>query len=230
MTNLSDPQPPQRNVLADPNPGPTDNRCQVIPADGEPPCTRRGKAPWVQKDERPRADRGENRILCPEHDNERQRFYFRYKAAAAETDRQDMDIAKNAIFQVPLQVLSAEQVGEAIAMRKTFASLIDDEFAARESHRRRFVAQVDFGHSKWLRGRHRKRDANRDALNKLRRHRDSIGATPGGARNAPRTTQFPGIIKTCVTVAVLLAASVVVVLLKRTGDLWLGPEDEDEDD
>lgn len=141
MTNLSDPQPPQRNVLADPNPGPTDNRCQVIPADGEPPCTRRGKAPWVQKDERPRADRGENRILCPEHDNERQRFYFRYKAAAAETDRQDMDIAKNAIFQVPLQVLSAEQVGEAITMRETFASLIDDEFAARESHRRRFVTQ-----------------------------------------------------------------------------------------
>lgn len=221
MTHLSDPRPPQSSVLADPNPGPRDARCQVIPADGEPPCARPGKAPWIQKDERPRADRGENRILCPEHDNERQRLYFKYKAAAAETDRQDMDIAKNAIFQVPLQVLSAEQVGEAIAMRETFARLIDNEFAARESHRRRFVAQgritwdehssergsdrclVDFGHSKWLRGRQRMRDANRNALNKLRRHRDSLGVAPGGARNAPRTTQFPGIIKTCVTVAVV---------------------------
>lgn len=140
MTNLSDPRPPQSNDLADPNSGPTDTRCQVIPGNGEPPCTRPGKAPWIQKDERPRADRGENRILCPEHDNERQRLYFKYKAAAAETDRQDMDIAKSAILQVPLQVLSREQVGDAIAMRETFASLID-EFAARESHRRRFVAQ-----------------------------------------------------------------------------------------
>lgn len=118
------------------------NKCQVIPARGEPPCTRAGRLPRVKKGEAPRAERGENCVLCREHDNERLRVYFKYKSAAAEANRLGMRIAQDTGGRRrPMERLGREEVDAGIAMREKYARLIDDELRERENHRRRFVVE-----------------------------------------------------------------------------------------
>ncbi|KAL1948741.1 hypothetical protein VTO73DRAFT_10547 [Trametes versicolor] len=157
------------------DPAPTRTKCQVIPADGEPPCTRIGRQPYVKKGETRRAEWGENRILCREHDTERQRLYHSYKACSAEVDGLKMQIAEDASLRRP-DHLSMEEVDAAIAIREKYENCIDDELNGRESHRKRFVVEVDDGHATWLKGRRDMRAANSNALKRLRHRKNFLVA------------------------------------------------------
>ncbi|OJT11947.1 hypothetical protein TRAPUB_11515 [Trametes pubescens] len=184
--NKPDSRPASRGIV------PTENKCQVIPPRGEPPCTRAGRLPRVRNGEVPRPERGESRILCREHDNERQRVYFKYKSAAAEANRLGMRIAQDPDHRRPAERLGREQVDAGIALREKYAHLIDDELRERESHRKRFVAEgrahcmlasirssdwctiVDAGHAAWLKRRQDVRATNDDVLSRLRQRRDAL--------------------------------------------------------
>ncbi|OJT11631.1 hypothetical protein TRAPUB_11859 [Trametes pubescens] len=186
------------------NPATTGNRCQVIPADGEPPCTRAGKLSQVKKGETRKTESGESRILCREHDNERKKLYFSYKATSAEVDGLKMQIVEDASLRRP-DNMSMEEVDAAIATREKYENLIDDELNGRESHRKRFVVEgktrmgaygrssdwclVDDGHATWLESRKGMRAANSTALNRLRRRKDVLVAQEGARKREEEEAQ-----------------------------------------
>ncbi|KAI0353894.1 hypothetical protein OH77DRAFT_1426725 [Trametes cingulata] len=140
---------------------PRKNRCQVIPSGEELPCTRRGHR--------------ENPRLCKAHRREYRTLRLAYKATSAEVERLGQTIACEPDWQNRAH-WNEEDIARAIVNREQYANAIDGEIQGRETHHRRFFAEQDDGHAKWLQGLRGKREKNERVLTQLRRCRDVLAS------------------------------------------------------
>lgn len=138
-TEPLDSEAPRSDALT--NPISTGNRCQVIPADGEPPCPQPADTPshMPSRGEVTHEDQGMKLILCVDHHNEHKALYFTYKAAGHRTKMLEGKVAREC--NAPNEDCDRDQLDEMISTRQQYTAAIIDELEGRESHRKRFYAQ-----------------------------------------------------------------------------------------
>ncbi|KAI0659890.1 hypothetical protein C8Q70DRAFT_1053702 [Cubamyces menziesii] len=151
-------RPDQRRAL----PVPLDQRCQVIPAQGQPGCLRRGF--------------GKPRRLCREHRDQYKAFYAAYKRSSWQVERLDDEIATEPDWALMSQWDKA-RVDLAVSLRTRHVDAINAEIAGREKHQRLFIDDPDEGHVGWLDRLRAKRQRSTDILVRLRRRAEELAHT-----------------------------------------------------
>ncbi|OSD04997.1 hypothetical protein PYCCODRAFT_1432740 [Trametes coccinea BRFM310] len=114
--------------------------CQVVPADGELPCTQPGYR------EHPR--------LCNVHRKEYGQLTAAYKATSEEAE---MFYAEVRAREASVDASNAFAVDDALELVRMCVDKIDKEIRERQEHHRRFFVELDDGHEAWIEGLRKKR-------------------------------------------------------------------------
>ncbi|OSD04998.1 hypothetical protein PYCCODRAFT_1465456 [Trametes coccinea BRFM310] len=125
--------------------------CQVVPADGELPCTQPGYGG------RPR--------LCNVHRKEYGRLTSTYKHTSLEAEACFVEVCAR---ETSVDVSDARAVQDARKLVRMCVEMIDREIRERQEHHRRFFVELDDRHGEWIEVLRQRRQTVKDTASNLR--------------------------------------------------------------
>ncbi|CDO68439.1 hypothetical protein BN946_scf184704.g2 [Trametes cinnabarina] len=128
--------------------------CQVVPIDGELPCSQPGYK--------------ENPRLCFAHRKEYGRLTAAYKATSEEAEALYTEVR---VREVTVSPWDADAVEDALELARMCVEKIDKEIQERQQHHARFFVELDDGHEGWIEGLRRKRCIVENAASQMRQSR-----------------------------------------------------------
>ncbi|KAI0330776.1 hypothetical protein GY45DRAFT_1323344 [Cubamyces sp. BRFM 1775] len=137
---------------------PSTGTCEVVPTDGEPPCSQPGYR------ERPR--------LCNVHRKEYGRLTAAYKATSEEAE--DLYATVRTRERTIKALHGADDIDDALEIGRKCLDAIEREIRERQDHHRRFFTEPHDGHEHWIDSLRKKRVMVERIISQLRHRHEQL--------------------------------------------------------